>query len=185
MCLPRLKEKNMEPPVVEYRFVNSFHKIFLLLVLILLFSYPVLFPVYVSSGEPQQQTKKEKEEAILILQVGISLIKQEIKRDQSIVSAGIRVSRDIRRVRETLRNGIAKKEKLIVDLRSSLASSLPAEIDALQENLDQEKEISGGFITSSRVRRLTTETIKQSIPVKQDVLAAFEQLLSELKQDST
>ncbi len=176
----------MEIHAVQYRFISTcLNKLFLLLLSILLLGYSSLFPAYASAeGKEQQPTAVNKEKIKSVLQTGIGLIKQEIQRDQAIVSAGIRLSRDIREVRKTLKSGIAPKEQLIEDLQSWLPSRLSAEIDTLQKTLDQEKEIVDNFITSSRVRRLTHQIIKESIPAKEDVLAAFEDILSELRQSS-
>ncbi len=176
----------MEIHAVQYRFVSAcLSKLFLLLLSILLLGCLSLFPAYASAQEQKQQPAAVNKEKIKsVLQIGIVLIKQEIQRDQAIVSAGIRLSRDIRAVRKTLESGIVSKEQLINDLQSWLPSRLPAEIDALQKTLDQEKEIVDNLITSSRIRRLTHEIIKESIPVKEDVLATFEEALSELQQNS-
>ncbi len=174
----------MELYVVQYRFVSICHKFLLLFFFILMVSFPPLFTSYASAQEAQQQVKGYKERKISVLQTGINLIKQEIKRDKAIASAGIRLSRNIREVRKTLKVSTPSKEQLIADLQSWLPSRLSAEINALQETLDQEKEISEGVITSSRVRRLTHETIEKMIPVKEGVLATFEEVLAELKQNS-
>ncbi len=174
----------MELYVVQYRFVSICHKFLLLLFSILMVSCPLLFTSYASAQEAQQQVKGYKEKKISVLQTGISLIKHEIKRDKEIASSGIRLSRNIRELRKTLKVSVAPKEQLIADLQSWLPSRLSAEINALQETLDQEKEISDGLITSSRVRRLTHETIEKMIPVKEGILATFEEVLSELKKNS-
>lgn len=175
----------MEIHAVQYRFVSAcLNKLFLLLFSILLLGCPPLFTTYALAEKAQQFSTVNEEKIKSVLQAGIGLIKQEIQRDQAIVSVGIRLSRDIREVRKTLKNGIASKEQLISDLQLWLPSRLPAEIDALQKTLDQEKEIVDNFITSSRIRRLTHEIIEESIPVKEEILATFEQVLSELRQSS-
>lgn len=140
---------------------------------------------YSEEDKAQQKADEDKGKIISILQRGISLIKYEIQRDQSFVSRKMLIP-TLRQLRNTLKNDIGPKEQLINDLRSLLSKELVSEIGSLSGTLEQEKTIIENMRTSKRVRRVTRNSIKGLIPIKELVLASFEKVLSEviIEQDS-
>ncbi len=153
---------------------------------VLLFSVFLSFTVaHSKEDKAQQKADENKEKIISILKSGISLIKYEIQRDQSFASRKMLIP-TLRQLRITLKNDIESKEQLINDLRSFLSKELVSEIGSLLKTLEQEKTIIENIQTSKRVRRVTRNSIKGLIPIKEQVLASFEKVLSEIviEQDS-
>ncbi len=153
---------------------------------VLLFSVFLSFTVaHSKEDKAQQKADENKEKIISILKSGISLIKYEIQRDQSFASRKMLIP-TLRQLRITLKNDIESKEQLINDLRSFLSKELVSEIGSLLKTLEQGKTIIENIQTSKRVRRVTRNSIKGLIPIKEQVLASFEKVLSEIviEQDS-
>lgn len=133
--------------------------------------------VYSLTNEVQPEKGPKKEIIIPILQNGIEIMKYEIKRDELVASQKLRIP-GIRQLRIALKNDIIEKEKLLTNLKSVLLSTLPHVIEPIQKTIDQERKIVESNQILSRVRRNTRLIIIDSIPIKKDLLASFENALS-------
>ena len=165
--------------LIQCNSVKISGKIFHFFVVVLISFFLVVTDVYALEKEAQQEAERNNEKIISVLQKGIGLLKYEIQRDQSFASRKMLIP-TLRQLRITLKNDIESKEQLINDLRSFLSKELVSEIGSLLKTLEQEKTIIENIQTSKRVRRVTRNTIKGLISVKENILASFERVLSEV-----
>ena len=142
-------------------------------VFLLLSAFLSYSDAYALDEESRQEAEENNEKIISIVQTGIGLLKYEIQRDQEFASRKMLIS-TLRQLRQILKNDIGTKEQLINNLKSYLSEKMPAEIESLQSTLEEEKKIIKSFQISKRVRRVTRNTIKGLIPIKEKVLASFE-----------
>jgi|TARA_B100000315_G_scaffold43532_1_gene38471 hypothetical protein len=155
---------------------------YIIFVIVLLLSSLLVFTVAQSKEDKaRQEVKRNNEKIISVLENGIGLLKYEIKRDHEVASRKMKRT-GIRQLRIALKKDIGPKEQLIKDLKLHLADELTAEIGSIQKTLELEEKIVKAFkVDSSRVRRNTRNIIKQSISVKENILASFEKFLSKLQ----
>lgn len=153
---------------LTYRYIIFFH-------LLLLFYFCA--NAYSQTNEVQPEKGPKKEIIMPILQNGIEIMKYEINRDELVASRKLLIP-GIRQLRVALKNDVIEKEKLLIDLKSVLLSTLPNVIEPIQKTIDQERKIVESNQISSRVRRMTRLIIKDSIPTKKNLLASFENALS-------
>lgn len=162
----------------EYKFSSYCFKFFIFLLLSSFLGFADAHAATEEKTLPDQDQDSKK--IVSILQTGVNLIKYEIKRDQSVASRKMLIP-GLRQLRIALKNDIGPKEQLINDLKSYLPEKLTGEIRSLQSTLDQEKKIIESNQISPRVKKMTRNIIKKSIPVKENILASFEKVLSELQ----
>ncbi len=170
----------MRKPMSQCYSMNKRGTFFLFFIALLLGCLS-LFTEYVSAEEAQQEAEGNNEKIISVLQKGIGLLKYEIQRDQKVASRKKLDGRRLRNLRNVLKKDIEPKEQLIKNLQSFSAEKLSGEIESLQRTFNEEKKIVNTSRLTQRVGRITRNTIKGLIPIKEQVLASFENFLSEIQ----
>lgn len=107
------------------------------------------------------------------VQNAITLLKEEIERDEEIVSFPINISR-VRMARKLIAPGLKPKQELIKSFARFKAPELDDAINALRQTLAVEKSIVNETRTISPVRHRTGRAIRNNIKIKKGAIARFE-----------
>ncbi len=115
----------------------------------------------VASG-PAQAQRAEAIEAV-------KLLKAEVERDKGLVDNPMNIT-NLKQTRATLSIGLARKEKLLADLKRRMPAAAKGAVRIIEETLIDERKITQSTRITHRYRKGAYNTIKKNIAKKEEAL---------------
>ncbi len=115
------------------------------------------------------QVEKDYISPYQAMESAVNLLKNEISRDETILSAKMNIQR-LKATRAKLKNGLGAKEEALKDLKQAGRAD-SAVVSVLKKTLKDEKRISEDTRIGDAVRIRTQRALKANLPGKKKALA--------------
>lgn len=129
------------------------------------------------------QASDESEEIkgkIATLEEAISFLEKEIGRDRDIASWG-QNQIALGMTRDLLKRDFSEKKRFLDNIKGIFGVELKADIEFIEQNLENEKEIVFGILIDINTIKYTQAYIQKNITKKNDLLKILKDKLKEIK----